>query len=140
MKKQFFKSLKPNTARLLPVVADYQFNDRISNVSFIVAFLLILLNFLLVWINFSSLPPEIPLFLQRTWGVDQLAMRNLIWLQPGLLTIFFLVNYALSLITFKNEPLTARILGGTISVCALMSLLAVWNSMNLVITVKLWFA
>jgi hypothetical protein len=138
MKKQFFRSLKPQT-RFIPDVADYQFNDRISNASFVAAFILLLINALLVWINFTSLPPEIPLFLQRPWGEEQLADKNLIWIQPGLLVIFFLINYAISLVTLKKEPLTARVLGGTILICSLMSLISVWNIMNLVIRVKLWW-
>jgi hypothetical protein len=139
MKKQFFKSLKPPSSRLLPNVSDYQFNDRISNLTFIVSFILTALNLFLVWVNFSSLPAQVPLFLQRTWGESQLAPKDYLWLQPGILIIFFLINYAISLLTLKNEPLTARILGGALLICSLMSLISIWNIMNLVITIRLWF-
>lgn len=139
MKKQFFRSLKPNQSPISLNVIDYQFNDRISNLTFILSFVFIALNCLLVWVNFSSLPPEIPLYLQRTWGNEQLAPKNLAWLQPGLLIIFFLVNYAISLFTLKDEPLTARILGGTVLICSIMSLVSMWNILNLIIPVRVWF-
>jgi Na+/melibiose symporter-like transporter len=139
MKRQFFKQLQPGRDLVKISVSDYQFNDRISNLSFALSILIIIVCFLLVVINYNSLPPEIPQYLQRQWGVEQLAPRNMIWLQPGLLLVFFLTNYAISLFTMKNEPLTARILGGTILICSFMSLIALWNSMNLVISVKLWF-
>lgn len=139
MKRQFFKQLKNRNDTSKIFVSDYQFNDRISNLSFAFSFIFILLGFALVSINFNSLPPEIPLYLQRSWGSDQLAARDMIWLEPGLLLVFFLTNYAISLVTMKNEPLTARILGGTIFICSVMGLIALWNSMNLVIAVKLWF-
>jgi len=139
MEKKLFRSLKSNKNTFIPNVSEYQFNDRISNTAFIFSFVFILINILIVWFNHSSLPPEIPLYLQRNWGAEQLAQKDMIWLQPGLLVIFFLVNYAISLFTLKNEPLTARILGGTVFICSIMSLISVWNIMNLVVAVKLWF-
>lgn len=140
MKKQLFRSLKPNTVRTpLMSVTQYQFNDRISNACFIVGFLFILFCLGLVSINFSQLPPEVPLFMQRPWGEDQLVPKSWLWLQPGLLLLFFLINYAVSLLTMKNEPLTARILGGTVLICSVMSIISLWNIMNLVISVKIWF-
>ena len=138
---KLFKTMKQN-ARVTPPalnVVDYQFNDRISNIVFILAFVFIGINIFLVWLNHTFLPPEIPLYLQRNWGAEQLAGRDMIWLQPGLLVLFFLINYAISLLFLKSEPLTARILGGTVFICSIMSLISVWNIMNLVIAVKMWF-
>jgi hypothetical protein len=120
-------------------VLDYQFNDRISNACFIVSFFLIALTFLLVWINFSALPPQVPFFLQHVWGVGQLADKTMLWLQPGLVVIFFLVNYAISIITMRSEPLIARVLGGSVLICSVMSIISVWNIINLVVVVRYWF-
>ncbi|MDQ3098583.1 MAG: hypothetical protein M3Q44_02455 [bacterium] len=139
MKKQLFKSLRPNSRTPIIAVTQYQFNDRISNACFAVGLLLTVFCFFLVWRNYSQLPPQVPLFLQRPWGNEQLAPKSWLWLQPGLLLLFFLVNYALSLITMKNEPLTARILGGTVLICSVMSIISLWNIMNLIVMVKIWF-
>ncbi len=139
MKKQLFRSLRPNVRTPIITVNQYQFNDRISNACFGVGLLLTVICFILVWINFSSLPPQVPLFLQRPWGEEQLVPKSWLWLQPGLLLLFFLVNYAISLLTMKNEPLTARILGGTVLICSVMSIISLWNIMNLVVSVRIWF-
>ncbi len=139
MKKQLFRSLRPSARTPIIAVNQYQFNDRISNACFLIALILTGICFLLVWINIAQLPPQVPLFLQRPWGEEQLVPKTWLWLQPGLLLLFFLVNYAFSLLTMKNEPLTARILGGTVLICAVMSIISLWNLMNLVIMVKLWF-
>jgi hypothetical protein len=139
MQKKLFKSLRTPTvnAHFLHV-AGYQFHDRISNACFILSFVLIVLNFLLIYLNFSQLPPEVPFFLQRVWGVDQLASKSMLWLQPGLIVIFFLVNYAISLLTSKTEPLIARILGGSVLICSVMSIISIWNIINLIVVVKYW--
>jgi hypothetical protein len=137
--KRLFKSKNQNpnnTSIQLP--NDYQFHDNVSNATFIVAFVLVVIEFLFVWLNFNALPPQIPLYFQRVW-TSQLADKQMIWLQPGLLLIFFLTNYAISLFNASKEPLTARILGGTVLICSIMSVISIWNIINLMVIPKLWF-
>jgi hypothetical protein len=139
MKRQLFRSAKvPKVQSILPV-NDYQFHDNVSNMAFLFSLFLIIVEFLLVWINFSSLPPQIPLYFQRVWGEAQLAEKQMIWFQPGLLLVFFLVNYAISIFNASKEPLTARILGGTVLICSIMSIVSVWNIINLMVLPKLWW-
>ncbi|MDQ3239251.1 MAG: hypothetical protein M3P33_01890 [bacterium] len=139
MKRQLFKSSKLGNKGLVLPVKDYQFHDKVSNLCFIVAFVIIVIEFLFVWINFSQIPPQIPLYFQKIWGVAQLAERQMIWLQPGLMLIFFLLNYGISIFNAGKEPLTARILGVTVLICSVMSVVSVWNIVQLVVVPKLWF-
>ena len=138
MQKHFFRSFNSKNSSL-PQFSPYQFHDTASHIIFLISVVFILLNVYLVFLNFPFLPPQIPLFFQRVWGTDQLGNREMIWLQPGVLVVCFLVNYGISLITTRTDPLISRILGVTLLICSVMSLISVWHIMNLVIFVRLWF-
>lgn len=71
-------------------------NDKLVSYSVLLSLFLFFFQTLFLLLVYRSLPREIPLFYSRPWGQDQLALRWMIWLIPGLSFIFFLVNTILA--------------------------------------------
>lgn len=83
--------------------------DRIAGFAMRMSFLLILLLLGIIVAFYWRLPPEIPLFYSRPWGVDQLAPSYFLLVVVSFLIMVFFVNIILASFAFKKEPLLSRI-------------------------------
>lgn len=94
--------------------------DRVNKYGLILSLLFIVAGFIVFFINVWHLPPLLPLFYNRPWGVAQLAQpRELLFLLLASLGIL-VINLTLSLALYKNILLLSRIL---VWVSVLISLL-----------------
>ncbi len=64
-------------------------------------------------INFSRLPPQVPLFYSQPWGEPQLASPGLLFLLPGFSFLFFLLNSTISI--FNQDQEENKILGSLLN-------------------------
>lgn len=71
-------------------------------------------------INFSSLPPEVPLFFSRPWGKEQLGQRWQLILLPIFSLIIAIINTLLAAVFIKEERLLARLLVWTAVIVGLV--------------------
>ena len=60
--------------------------------------------------SYSRLPPSVPLFYSRPWGMAQLAEKTTLWLFPFVTTLILLVNLVLAHFLFTAEKILATIL------------------------------
>lgn len=115
-------------------IENYQFDDRLANGGFLIAFLTLIFLTYFVYRNHPLLPPEVPFFLTLNWGTARLAPSLYVWFVPGFMVLSFLVNYAFALLVHKQVLLLARMMGVVTCILALGCLYVVWNVVSLVIT------
>lgn len=65
--------------------------------------LLIFASFVLIGLEWTNLPLQVPLFFGRPWGEDQLAAKAFILLLPAISLVVTLINNFLARIYFKKE-------------------------------------
>ncbi|MFC1789861.1 hypothetical protein ACFLZP_00030 [Patescibacteria group bacterium] len=100
--------------------------------SFWSTLLLIPLMAILILLNWTHLPPQIPLFFSRPWGESQLSSPSRLWLLPLLSTITLLLNLFLAIIPFKGEIFMRRILAITSTVTGSLYFWAIYKIISLV--------
>jgi hypothetical protein len=107
--------------------------DKIIRLGMTFSFLLLVLQALLLGVFFLQLPPIVPLFNQLPWGDARLGAKYEIFLPLVITTVFFLFNYFLLRKLYSNMPLVSRILGITTLLCALLSLVFVIRTLQLIL-------
>ena len=65
--------------------------------------------FWLIFLNFRTIPPSIPLWYQQPWGDSQLAPRNLIWLLPGLSIAILAIDLLVTIVLYRRQPFLVNI-------------------------------
>lgn len=88
----------------------YLKSDRVLKFAFSAALVLLFFQIIFIVVNYRNLPPLIPLYFQRPWGIDQIANTNFILLIPGLTLVLVFLNTYLTLSFYKESPLISRIL------------------------------
>jgi phage shock protein PspC (stress-responsive transcriptional regulator) len=111
----------------------YQFRDQFTNAMFGLSFVMILVCAYIVYANISLLPPEVPLFFYYVRDVDKLVDQGYLWLFPVTLLLFFLANYAFSLMLFRTDVVLARVFGVFTCVWTLIAVYILWNIVSLLI-------
>ena len=100
------------------------FSDKITRISIISSFVLILVEIFLVVIFYGKLPPLIPFFNSRPWGEDRLASSQAVFLIPLFSVIIFIVNLFLSGFFYRKNVLISRIIAFTISLFTILGLIS----------------
>lgn len=91
-----------------------------------------LLCFAVLAINWSSLPPKIPLWLSRPWGEERLAYPLFLGLLPISAIAVYGANDRLSRKFGQNHPLFARVLSLTSGLVSLLSAVTVVRIVTLI--------
>lgn len=91
-------------------------SDRIIRLGFAFSFIFAALSLAFILINFSSLPPLLPLFNQLSWGEQRLGTKEQIFIPVAISFGILIINFSFSQFIYQKTPLVARILCGT-SVC-----------------------
>jgi len=107
--------------------------DKIIRWGMTFSFVLLLLQAILLGVFFLQLPPIVPLFNQLPWGDARLGAKYEIFLPLVITTVFFLFNYFLLRKLYVSMPLVSRILGITTLLSALLSLIFVIRTLQLII-------
>lgn len=93
--------------------------------------IVIALSFLFVLLTFFSLPPFIPLFNQLPWGDQRITVRAGIFLPLTLSISVFILNLISSAFIYKKNPLIARLFAVTSFLIALMTLLFIIRTIQI---------
>ena len=108
-------------------------SDKLTFRGFIATFFLILLPLPYILLNYKDLPPFIPIFNQLPWGMPRLATPLGILL-PSLISLFvWILNILLSSFIYKKTPLVSRMLAVTSLLIALLTLLFVIRTVQIVL-------
>ena len=75
--KEYFKRLK---------------KDRLVLRLFILSFLIIIINFIVIALAYTKLPPLLPIFNQLPWGEQRLASTPGILIPPFIASFYFVLN------------------------------------------------
>jgi len=107
--------------------------DKIIRWGMTFSLVLLILQALLLGGFFLLLPPIVPLFNQLPWGDARLGAKYEIFLPLVITTVFFLFNYFLLKKLYLTMPLVSRIIGVTTLLCALLSLIFVIRTLQLIL-------
>ncbi len=88
----------------------YLKQDRVLKLAFIGSSIFLLSQLVVLLLSFASLPPLVPLYLQRPWGVTQIALKSQLLIIPAITASLLIINTFLSVFFYKDSPLAARIL------------------------------
>jgi len=116
--KEFFKDVK---------------NDKLTYRVFITTLFFILLPLPYILFFYRNLPPFLPVFNQLPWGQPRLAPPWGIFI-PSLISLCILItNIILSSVLYKKTPLVSRLLAVISFIIALLTLLFVFRTIQIVL-------
>lgn len=106
--------------------------DKLVFRLFSAAFILILLTFLFTILNYSNLPPLLPIFNQLPWGLDRLSDTLGIFIPSVLVFVICLINATLSGYIYLSSPLLSRLLAVTSFLISLLAFLFITRTIILI--------
>lgn len=115
--KKYFKFLK---------------EDKLLKRLFIFSFIFILITIIFAVINYSKLPPLLPIFNQLPWGEERLSPTPGLFIPPIIIVVIFITNIILSSISYQISPLISRLFAVTTFLTALLTFLFVVRTVLLV--------
>jgi hypothetical protein len=116
--KEFFKDIR---------------NDKLTFRAFVSALVLILIPLPYILFFYGSLPPYIPVLNQLAWGQPRVISTWGIFL-PSIISLVILgINLVVSSYLYKNVPLISRMLAGISLLIAILTILFVFRTIQIVI-------
>ncbi len=100
---------------------------------FIASFALLIVTFIYILINYSKLPPLLPVFNQLPWGERRLGETWGIFIPSVSVFLILIVNLFISNFSYPKFPLISRMFSVTTFIIALLSLLFVIRTITLII-------
>jgi hypothetical protein len=97
--------------------------DKLAFRGFVISLLLTLLTVLYILLNYSKLPPLVPVFNQLPWGNNRLVPVNGIFIPVIAFIVILIFNVLFSSIVYSKNPLIARIVAAVTLILAMMNLL-----------------
>lgn len=116
--RKFFKYLK---------------EDRLLLRLFILTVILIIVAIIYILINYSKLPPLLPVFNQLPWGEKRLSQTLGIFIPALVVFLILIFNVIASSVAYPRSPLISRMLAVTSFLTALLMLLFVIRTIQLII-------
>lgn len=107
--------------------------DRLILRLFILSFILVALAFIYALINYTKLPPLLPIFNQFPWGEKRLSITPGIFIPPFVALGILILNVFLSAYSYEKSPLIARLFAVTTCLTGLLTLLFIIRTITLVI-------
>jgi hypothetical protein len=95
--------------------------------------LLVLGSGVVLIISHPNLPPKIPFWFSKPWGVGRLAEPYYLWLLPTLILIFFLASNLVAKLITKNHPILAKILVWSATLISTVFLLTLYRIILVVV-------
>ena len=112
---------------------NYLIEDKLLQRLFIISIVLLILTVIYVVINYSKLPPLLPVFNQLPWGEQRLASTSGI-LIPSLIAFLILAfNVFFSSLIYKKAPLISRMLAVTSLLIAILAFLFIIRTVQIVV-------
>lgn len=111
---------------------NYLKEDRLLKRLFIFSFILFLITVIYIIINYSKLPPLLPLFNQLPWGEKRLSDTPGIFI-PSIIVLGILVfNIIASSLSHSKSPLISRLFAITCFLTSLLTLLFIVRTIQLI--------
>lgn len=108
-------------------------SDKIIFWTMIISFSLLFLSFGLILFFYQKLPPLIPLFNQKPWGMERLGTKEQFFLPGSIGFLIFLTNLIISVNLYPKNPLLSRILSVTNFLIALLTMLFLARTLQVII-------
>jgi len=106
--------------------------DKLVSRLYIITFLLLGLTFVIILINYTKLPPLLPIFNQFPWGKERLAATPGVFIPPLIVLFYFFLNLVLSALSYEKYPILGRIFAVTTTLISLLTLLFVIRTITLI--------
>jgi len=107
-------------------------SDKTMLWGFTVSFLFLLLNGFYFFINYSNLPPYLPIYNQMPWGEERLGTKDQLLIPLIIATVIFLTNFLISYLIYIRMPLVSRMLCITTLLICFFTLLFSFRTVQLV--------
>lgn len=111
----------------------YLREDKLLSRLFVFAFILIVITVVYILINYSKLPPLLPIFNQLPWGEKRLSQTIGIFIPSGVVFSILIFNIIASSLSYPKSPLISRMLAVTSFLTSLLTLLFVIRTIQLII-------
>ena len=98
--------------------------DRLGRTCYLVGILMTLIIGAIITLLVSRLPSIVPLYFTMPWGEARLATKLSLYIIPGILLGFLVINLSLGRIAAKVSPLLPRVLAVATAVVSGMMLIA----------------
>ena len=107
--------------------------DKLLKRLFMVSLLLMALTIIYTLINYSKLPPLLPVFNQLPWGQQRLSLTPGIFIPTIVVLGIFIFNVFASVLVYSRSPLLSRLLAITSFITALLNILFMFRTIQLII-------
>lgn len=107
--------------------------DKLTFRGFLVSFLLILITAVYILVNYTKLPPFLPVFNQLPWGNDRLTSTPGIFIPVAVFAFIFIFNVIFSSIVYSKNPLIARVLAAVTLLIAIINFLFIIRTLIVII-------
>ncbi len=87
----------------------------------------------IVAVNLSSLPKEVPLFYSLNWGEEQLTRREYLLLPLGGVFLFGIIDFLLGAILHPKDKVMSYLLFGTATLATVLAVVTVLNIVKLLL-------
>lgn len=111
----------------------YLREDKLLSRLFFLAFVLIIITVGYILINYSKLPPLLPIFNQLPWGEKRLSQTIGIFIPSGVVFTILVFNIIVSSLSYPRSPLISRMFAVTSFLTSLLTLLFVIRTIQLII-------
>lgn len=98
-------------------------SDKLALRGFLLCFILILLTIGYTLLNYSTLPPFVPIFNQLPWGNERLLPTIGIFLPTLVFTLIFIFNVIFISVIYSKNPFIARVIAAVSLILAIMNFL-----------------
>lgn len=111
---------------------NYLRGDRLILRLFSIGFLLTIITIVYILLNYSKLPPLLPVFNQLPWGEQRLSSTWGIFIPSGVVLVILITNIVISSLAYPRSPLISRMFAVTGFLTSLLALLFVIRTIQLV--------
>ncbi len=111
----------------------YLKEDRLILRLYIFASVLIILTIAYLLFSYNKLPPLLPVFNQLPWGEKRLSITPGIFIPSIIVFIIWVFNIFASALIYSRSPLISRMLAITSFLTALLTLLFIARTVQLII-------
>lgn len=103
--------------------------DRLVLLIFLFSLASVIIQSILIFVSWSKLPPQLPLYYSRPWGEAMLASPMGLWLLPVITLIVLIVNFTSAIFFIKGNKFLSRIL---IVFCCLVALTTLYDMLKII--------
>lgn len=107
-------------------------SDKLALRGFFISLVLMLLTVLYILINYSNLPPFVPIFNQLPWGNERLTSTIGVFIPTIICAFVFIFNIIFTSIVYNKSPLIARIVAAVTLIIAFMNFLFIIRTIMLI--------